>query len=87
MNKFIGEKFDAVISNVTSFGVFVRLENTVEGLITFDNINDMDYYIYDEKKHRLVGKNTSKVFKIGDKLTVKLVKADVRLKEIDFMIV
>ena len=87
MNKFIGENFDAVISNVTSFGIFVRLENTVEGLISFDNINDMDYYIYDEKKHRLVGKNTSRVFKIGDKLTVKLVKADVRLKEIDFMIV
>lgn len=87
MNKFIGENFDAVISNVTSFGIFVRLENTVEGLITFDNINDMDYYIYDEKKHRLVGKNTSKVFKIGDKLTVKLVRVDVRLKEIEFMIV
>lgn len=87
MSKFIGENFDAVISNVTSFGIFVRLENTVEGLITFDNINDMDYYIYDEKKHRLVGRNTSKVFKIGDKLAVKLVRVDVRLKEIDFMIV
>ena len=87
MNNYIGEEFDAVISNVTSFGIFVRLENTVEGLITFDNINDLDYYIYDEKKHRLIGEKTSKVFKIGDKLKVKLVKSDVALREIDFMIV
>lgn len=87
MNKFIGDEFDVVISNVTSFGVFVRLENTVEGLITFDNINDMDYYIYDEKKHRLIGKNTSRVFKIGDKLRVKLIKSDIKLKEIDFMMI
>lgn len=87
MSKFIGEEFDVVISNVTSFGIFVRLENTVEGLITFDNINDMDYYIYDEKKHRLIGKNTSRVFKIGDKLRVKLIKSDIKLKEIDFMMI
>ena len=87
MNNYIGEEFDAVISNVTSFGIFVRLENTVEGLITFDNINDLDYYIYDEKKHRLIGEKTSKIFKIGDKLKVKLVKSDVALREIDFMIV
>lgn len=87
MNNYIGKVFDAVISNVTSFGIFVRLENTVEGLITFDNINDLDYYIYDEKKHRLIGERTSKIFKIGDKLKVKLVKSDVALREIDFMIV
>ena len=87
MNNYIGEEFEAVISNVTSFGIFVRLENTVEGLITFDNINDLDYYIYDEKKHRLIGERTSKIFKIGDKLKVKLVKSDVALREIDFMIV
>ena len=87
MNNYIGEEFEAVISNVTSFGIFVRLENTVEGLISFDNINDLDYYIYDEKKHRLIGERTSKIFKIGDKLKVKLVKSDVALREIDFMIV
>lgn len=87
MNNYIGEEFDAVISNVTSFGIFVRLENTVEGLISFDNINDLDYYIYDEKKHRLIGERSSKIFKIGDKLKVKLVRSDVALREIDFMIV
>lgn len=86
MSKFIGEEFDGVISNVTSFGIFVKLENTVEGLITMTNIKDDDYYIYDEKKHRLIGKNSSKVFKIGDKIKVKLIKSDIKLKEIDFMI-
>lgn len=87
MSKFVGDEFEAVISNVTSFGIFVRLENTVEGLISFDNINDLDYYIYDDKKHRLLGKETGKTFKIGDKLKVKLIRADIKLKEIDFMIV
>ena len=87
MRKFVGDEFEAVISNVTSFGIFVRLENTVEGLISFDNINDLDYYIYDDKKHRLLGKETGKTFKIGDKLKVKLIRADIKLKEIDFMIV
>lgn len=87
MSKFVGDEFEAVISNVTSFGIFVRLENTVEGLISFDNINDLDYYIYDDKKHRLIGKETGKTFKIGDKLKVKLIRSDIKLKEIDFMIV
>lgn len=87
MSKFAGDEFEAVISNVTSFGIFVRLENTVEGLISFDNINDLDYYIYDDKKHRLIGKETGKTFKIGDKLKVKLIRSDIKLKEIDFMIV
>ena len=87
MSKFVGDEFEAVISNVTSFGIFVRLENTVEGLISFDNINDLDYYIYDDKKHRLIGKVTGKTFKIGDKLKVKLIRSDIKLKEIDFMIV
>ena len=87
MSKFVGDEFEAVISNVTSFGIFVRLENTVEGLISFDNINDLDYYIYDDKKHRLLGKETGKTFKIGDKLKVKLIRADIKLKEIDFMII
>ena len=47
----------------------------------------MIYYIYDDKKHRLLGKETGKTFKIGDKLKVKLIRADIKLKEIDFMIV
>ena len=83
MKRFIGEKFSAKISSVTSFGVFVKLENTVEGFISF---NDMpgDYYIYDEKTRIIVGKNTSKQFKIGDNINVRLIKADILTKQIDF---
>lgn len=87
MTKYVGQKFDATISNITSFGIFVTLENTVEGLITFDNINDMDYYIYDEKRHSLIGKNKSKAFKIGDTLRVKLIKSDIKSKKIDFKMI
>lgn len=86
MKDEVGKKFEAVISSITSFGMFVKLENTVEGLISFDAMND-DYYTFDEKKYRLIGERTGKVYKIGDKLKVKLVRVDVRAKQIDFAIV
>lgn len=63
MSKFVGDEFEAVISNVTSFGIFVRLENTVEGLISFDNINDLDYYIYDDKNIDFLEKKQEKLLK------------------------
>ena len=87
MNKFIGKEFEAVISNITSFGIFVRLENTVEGLVHLYDIYDNDYYVYDGKRRTLIGEKTSKTFKIGDKIKVKLVRVDTKLKEIDFEII
>ena len=84
MQRFIDKKFDGVVSSITSFGMFVRLSNTVEGLIPFDNIKDNDYYIFDEQKRILVGKNTGNTFRVGDKLRVKLVKCDIKTKQIDF---
>ncbi|MDD3303705.1 MAG: ribonuclease R [Clostridia bacterium] len=86
MQDYINESFTAVISSITSFGMFVKLENTVEGLIPFNNMPDDDYYEFDETKRILVGKRKGRVFKIGEHLTVKLVKCDVKLKEIDFML-
>ena len=83
MKRFIGEEFDAKISSVTSFGVFIKLENTVEGFISFNDIPG-DYYIYDEKTRVIVGKNTSQQFKIGDSIKVRLIKADILTKQIDF---
>jgi len=87
MSQFIGKEFDAVISNITSFGIFVRLDNTVEGLVHLYDICDNDYYVYDGKRRTLIGQRTSKTFKIGDKIKVKLVRVDTKLKEIDFEIV
>ena len=86
MQNFIGEEFDAKVSSVTSFGVFIKLENTVEGFVSFSDMSG-DYYIYDEKTRIIVGKNTSKQIKIGDKVKVRLIKADILTKQIDFEII
>ena len=86
MKNYIGQTFDAVVSQITSFGMFVKLENTVEGLVPFDNMPHNDYYIFDETRKILVGKNTSETFRVGDKLKVKLVRADVKTKQIDFRV-
>lgn len=86
MSRFIGNKYEAVISSVTSFGMFVKLDNTVEGLVAFPNICDGDYYVFDEKKHILVGERSGKVYKVGDKVNVILDFVNVRLKQIDFAI-
>lgn len=86
MSKFIGEEYEGVVSSVTSFGMFVKLENTVEGLVPFGNISDNEYYIFDEKKHILIGRETGKIYKVGDKVKLKLVKVNIRLKQIDFAI-
>ena len=86
MKDFVGEEFEARVSSITSFGIFVKLENTVEGFVSFHDIPG-DYYIYDETTRMLIGKNTSKKYKIGDKLRVKLIKSDVLTKQIDFEVV
>ena len=83
MQKHVGEIYDGSISGVTSFGIFVELENTVEGLIRLENMKD-DYYVYDENCIRLIGKRTNKIFKLGDKVKVKVVSANKLLRRIDF---
>ena len=87
MKKYEKEEFDGFVSSITSFGMFVKLENTVEGFVSFDNLGSNEYYIYDEVKRRLIGERTGKIYKIGDKVKVKLIKADVKLKQIDFTII
>lgn len=87
MSKFIGNEFDAIISSITQFGMFVKLQNTVEGLVPFEYMPGNDYFIYDEKRKILVGRNTSKTFKVGDKVKVKLMKSDVKLKRLDFQVI
>lgn len=86
MYDHIGEEFEGVISSVTSFGVFVALDNTVEGLIHISNMDD-DYYIYDEKNYCLIGERTKKTFKIGDIVQVKLTSVNIQKAEIDFLFI
>lgn len=87
MEKFVGQEYSAAISSVTSFGMFVKLENTVEGLVPFDKMPGNDYYIYDEQKHILIGRKKGNIYKVGDKVKVKLIRADVKSKQIDFQII
>lgn len=87
MERFLGETFDGVVSSITSFGMFVKVNNIVEGLVPFEYMPGDDYYEYDENRKILIGRKTSKVFKIFDKVKVELVRCDVRMKEIDFMVV
>lgn len=83
MENKIGEEYEGIISSVTQFGIFVELENTVEGLIRFDDLGK-DYFIYDEQKKLLYGERTKLVFKIGDKIKVRVKSASKILGNVDF---
>ena len=83
MEQFVGEEFDAVISSVTDFGVFVELPNSIEGMIPMTELKD-DYYMYEEDYLRLRGERTNKTYTLGDELRVKLLRTDIRLRRIDF---
>ncbi|MFD1672549.1 ribonuclease R [Agrilactobacillus yilanensis] len=82
----VDEEFDAVVSSVTSFGMFVALDNTVEGLVHISTIQD-DYYTYNERSMTLIGEHTHKMYKIGQPIRVKLVRADAKQRQLDFEIV
>ena len=86
MESKIGEEYDAIISSITSFGVFAELENTIEGLIRFENLGD-EYFIYNEERKILVGELTNKTYKIGDKIRIRVIRASKELREIDFELV
>ncbi len=86
MSKFIGEEFDVYVSGVQNYGIFVELENTIEGLIRTESMNDDDYD-YDEEKIRLVGRTTKKIYTIGTKLRAKLINASQLNGQIDFVVV
>ena len=86
MESHIGEEYDGIISSVTSFGMFVELPNLVEGLIHISTIPN-DYYEYVPELLSLIGKNTKKTYRIGEKLRIKVVAAKKETAQIDFEIV
>lgn len=85
MEDKVGEEFDGVVSSVTSFGMFIELPNTVEGLSRLANMGD-DYYIYDEMTYTIIGERTRKTYRIGDPVRIKVDNVNVDLREIDFKI-
>jgi ribonuclease R len=82
----IGNVYKGIISNVTSYGFFVELENTVEGLVDVASLED-DYYVFDPEKYVLVGEKTKKIFSIGKEVLVRVAHVDVDNREIDFVLV
>ena len=85
MAERIGEEYDGIVSSVTSFGMFVQLENTIEGLVHFSNMED-DFYFFDEENYTIVGERTKRTYRLGDEVRIKVIGADIGKKNIDFAI-
>lgn len=85
MEDHIGEIYKGIISGVQEFGIFVELDNTVEGLIKPENIKG-DYFVFDKDLMALVGKRTNKRYSFGDEITIKVVGADKSKSQVDFEI-
>ena len=83
MQSKIGEEYEGIISSITSFGMFVELPNTVEGLIRFDDLGN-EYFIYNEEKKTLQGEKSKKIYKIGDSIKVRVIFADKLTRKVDF---
>ena len=79
----VGQHFDAVVASVTSFGMFIQLPNTVEGLIHISNLTD-DFYSFNEKSMTLTGRGTHKQYKVGMPIKVTLINANVEQHQLDF---
>ncbi|MBK9063050.1 MAG: ribonuclease R [Acidobacteria bacterium] len=85
LSKRVGDEFWAYVSAVVGFGLFVTLEDIyVDGLIPISSLQD-DFYRFEDVEHRLVGASTGRVFRLGDRLRVKLVKADSEKRGLDFV--
>ena len=86
MEKQIGNEYDGIISSITSFGMFVELDNTVEGLVRLKDMKD-DYYMYDNIRKVLVGKDTKKTYKLGQKVKIKVIYSNKEERKIDFELI
>ena len=83
MSKHIGEEFEGVISGMNTWGIYVELPNTVEGLIRVTSLRD-DYYFYDDERYQMIGERTNKTYSLGEKIKVVVSATDKILRTIDF---
>jgi ribonuclease R len=87
LQNHINEEFDGVISGVTNWGLYVELlDNSCEGMVPAHSLDD-DYYIFDEEQYQLIGKIYRKRYQLGDKVRIRIVKADLVKKLLDFEII
>ena len=85
MEQFVGESFEGVISGLTTWGMYVELPNTIEGMVRVADIPG-DYYYYDEDLHRMVGERTGKVFKLGETIRILVAGVDKLTRTVDFVL-
>jgi ribonuclease R len=85
MAQFVGEHFDGIINGVTAFGIFVELDNGVEGLVRVSSMED-DYYQYIEEQYSLVGERSHKTYRLGDAVKVILTRVSPEERTIDFVL-
>lgn len=83
MSKRIGQEYEGIISGITNYGMYVELPNTVEGMIHVTSLKD-DYYFYDEERYEMIGENTRRVYKLGEKIKIVVTGADKIQRTIDF---
>ena len=86
MEKHLGEEFEGTITSITNFGFFVELDNTIDGLVHVTDLTD-DFYYYDERNLRYVGQRNGKVFKMSDRVKVRVASASKKDRTVDFEIV
>ena len=86
MSYHLGEEYEGIISGVTGWGFYVELPNTVEGLVHVNTLRD-DYYTFDKETYELRGDMTRKVYRLGQKVKVRVADADTFLKTVDFTVV
>lgn len=85
MAQYVGESFEGHVSSITAFGLFIELDNGVDGLVPY-NLMDDDHYVFDEPHYMAYGRRTGKEYRLGTAVTVTLIKADTELRQIDFVI-
>ncbi len=87
MSEYIGEEFDAHISGITAFGIYAEIdENHCEGMIPLHDLDD-DYYDFDERNYQLVGRRRHNKYMLGDPIRIKVAKANIEKRQLDFTIV
>lgn len=85
MQDHIGEVYAGVISGVTEFGLFVELQNKIEGMIPISEIGD-DFYIFNEDNYSIRGRHTNRTFQLGDEIKVKIWRTNLERKQLDFLL-
>ncbi|HLF20172.1 MAG TPA: RNB domain-containing ribonuclease, partial [Bacteroidota bacterium] len=87
MARHLGDELHGIISGVTNFGLFIEINDLlIEGLVRMRDLGD-DYYVYDQKNYALFGRRTKKRYRLGDEITVQVVRVNIEDREIDFRIV